>query len=68
MGYESEGCRQLYSPPYRLGESVHDGIAAYRKRSRWHYFKRMDTSLAIQSRKEVYLFLAKHLHSDRLTP
>jgi hypothetical protein len=68
MGYECEGYGQLYSAPYRLGESVHDGIAEYRKRSRWHYFNRMDTSLAIQSRKEVYLLLAKYLHPDRLTP
>jgi hypothetical protein len=33
-----------------------------------HYFNRMDTPLAIQSRKEVYTFLAKCLHPDRLTP
>jgi dipeptidyl aminopeptidase/acylaminoacyl peptidase len=119
MGYESEGYRQLYSAPYHLGESVHDDIAEYRKRSPvnhakeldtpllihtntndedvnylevehliqalkfegkqfeykvydnapgGHYFNRTDTPLAIQSRKEVYTFLAKYLHPDRLTP
>ena len=117
MGYESEGYRQLYSAPYHLGESVHDDIAEYRKRSPvnhvkeldspllihtntndedvnylevehliqalkfegkqfeykvyenapgGHYFNRMDTQLAIQSRKEVYTFLAKYLHPDNL--
>ena len=119
MGYESEGYRQLYSAPYHLGESVHDDIAEYRKRSPvnhakeldtpllihtntndedvnylevehliqalkfegkqfeykvyenapgGHYFNRMDTPLAIESRKEVYTFLAKYLHPDHLTP
>ncbi len=29
-----------------------------------HYFNRMDTPLALQSRKEVYEFLAKYLHPD----
>ena len=29
-----------------------------------HYFNRMDTPLAIQSRKEVYVFLAKYLHPE----
>ncbi len=33
-----------------------------------HYFNRMDTPLAIQSRKEVYEFLAKYLHPDHPTP
>jgi hypothetical protein len=28
----------------------------------------MDTPLAIESRKEVYTFLAKYLHPDHLTP
>jgi len=32
-----------------------------------HYFNRMDTPLAIQSRKEVYVFLAKYLHPDHPT-
>jgi dipeptidyl aminopeptidase/acylaminoacyl peptidase len=29
-----------------------------------HYFNRMDTPLALQSRKEIYEFLAKYLHPD----
>jgi dienelactone hydrolase len=33
-----------------------------------HYFNRMDTPLALQSRKEVYEFLAKYLHPDHPTP
>jgi dipeptidyl aminopeptidase/acylaminoacyl peptidase len=115
MGYEPEGYRQLYSAPYHLGESVHDDIQEYRKRSPvnhvkeldtpllvhtntndedvnylevehliqafkaegkkfdykvyqdapgGHYFNRMDTPLALESRHEIYLFLAKYLHPD----
>jgi dipeptidyl aminopeptidase/acylaminoacyl peptidase len=115
MGYEPEAYRQLYSAPYHLGESVHDDIEEYRKRSPvnhvkeldtpllvhtntndedvnylevehliqalkaegkkfdykvyenapgGHYFNRMDTPLALQSRHEIYLFLAKYLHPD----
>ena len=113
MGYETEGYRELYSAPYAIGESVHDDIAEYRKRSPvthadeldtplllhtntndedvnylevehliqafkadgkkfdykvydnapgGHYFNRIDTPLAIQSRQEIYAFLAKYLH------
>jgi dipeptidyl aminopeptidase/acylaminoacyl peptidase len=113
MGYETEAYRKLYSAPYHLGESVHDDIEEYRKRSPvnhvkeldtpllvhtntndedvnylevehliqafkaegkkfdykvyenapgGHYFNRMDTPLALQSRHEIYLFLAKYLH------
>jgi dipeptidyl aminopeptidase/acylaminoacyl peptidase len=29
-----------------------------------HYFNRMDTPLALESRHEVYVFLAKYLHPD----
>jgi dipeptidyl aminopeptidase/acylaminoacyl peptidase len=29
-----------------------------------HYFNRMDTTLALQSRHEIYVFLAKYLHPD----
>jgi acetyl esterase/lipase len=115
MGYEPESYRQLYSAPYHLGESVHDDIEEYRKRSPvthakeldtplllhtntndedvnylevehliqafkaegkkfdykvydnapgGHYFNRMDTPLALESRREIYLFLAKYLHPD----
>ena len=115
MGYETDGYRKLYSAPYHLGETAHDDIAEYRKRSPvthaaeldtpllvhtntndedvnylevehliqafkaegkkfdykvyqdapgGHYFNRMDTPLALQSRHEVYLFLAKYLHPD----
>jgi dienelactone hydrolase len=115
MGYETEGYRQIYSAPYHLGESVHDDIEEYRKRSPvnhakeldtpllihtntndedvnylevehliqaltfekkkfeykvyqdapgGHYFNRIDTPLALQSRHDIYLFLAKYLHPD----
>ena len=115
MGYETDGYRKLYSAPYHLGETAHDDIAEYRKRSPvthaaeldtpllvhtntndedvnylevehliqafkaegkkfdykvytdapgGHYFNRMDTPLALQSRHEVYLFLAKYLHPE----
>ncbi len=115
MGYETDGYRKLYSAPYHLGETAHDDIAEYRKRSPvthaaeldtpllvhtntndedvnylevehliqafkaegkkfdykvyenapgGHYFNRMDTPLALESRHDVYLFLAKYLHPD----
>jgi dipeptidyl aminopeptidase/acylaminoacyl peptidase len=115
LGYESEGYRTLYSAPYAIGETVHDDIAEYKKRSPvnhvkeldtpllihtntndedvnymevehliqalkaegkkfdfkvyenapgGHYFNRLDTPLAQDSRHEVYLFLAKYLHPD----
>ena len=115
MGYETDGYRKLYSAPYHLGETAHDDIAEYRKRSPvthaaeldtpllihtntndedvnylevehliqalkaegkhfdykvyqdapgGHYFNRMDTPLALESRHEIYTFLAKYLHPD----
>jgi len=115
MGYETDGYRSMYSAPYAIGETVHDDIAEYRKRSPvthvkdldtpllihtntndedvnylevehliqalkaegkkfdykvydnapgGHYFNRMDTPLAIESRHDVYVFLAKYLHPD----
>jgi acetyl esterase/lipase len=115
MGYETEGYREIYSAPYHLGESVHDDIEEYRKRSPvnhakeldtpllihtntndedvnflevehliqaltfehkkfeykiyqdapgGHYFNRIDTPLALQSRHDIYVFLAKYLHPD----
>ncbi len=115
MGYETDAYRQIYTAPYHLGESVHDDIEEYRKRSPvthakelatpllvhtntndedvnylevehliqafkaegkkfeykvyedapgGHYFNRMDTPLALQSRREIYLFLAQYLHPD----
>ncbi len=115
MGYETEAYRQIYTAPYHLGESVHDDIEEYRKRSPvthakelatpllvhtntndedvnylevehliqafkadgkkfeykvyedapgGHYFNRIDTPLALQSRREIYLFLAQYLHPD----
>jgi acetyl esterase/lipase len=115
MGYETEAYREIYSAPYHLGESVHDDIEEYRKRSPvthakeldtpllihtntndedvnylevehliqalkfenkkfdykvyenapgGHYFNRIDTPLALQSRHEIYVFLAKYLHPD----
>jgi dipeptidyl aminopeptidase/acylaminoacyl peptidase len=113
MGYETDAYRKLYSAPYHLGETAHDDIAEYRKRSPvthakeldtpllihtntndedvnylevehliqalkaegkkfdykvyenapgGHYFNRMDTPAALESRHEVYVFLAKYLH------
>ena len=29
-----------------------------------HYFNRMDTPLALESRHEIYVFLAAHLHPE----
>jgi dipeptidyl aminopeptidase/acylaminoacyl peptidase len=117
LGYETPGYLQLYSAPYHLGETVHDDIQEYRKRSPvthaaeldtpllihtntndedvnylevehliqaltfekkkfdykvyhdapgGHYFNRLDTPLAIESRQEIYSFLAKYLHPDGL--
>jgi dienelactone hydrolase len=113
MGYETPGYLELYSAPYSIGETVHDDIAEYRKRSPvthaaeldtpllihtntndedvnylevehliqaltfekkkfeykvyqdapgGHYFNRMDTPLALESRHEIYVFLDKYLH------
>jgi len=115
MGYETEGYREIYSAPYHLGESVHDDIEEYRKRSPvnhakeldtpllihtntndedvnflevehliqaltfehkkfeykiyenapgGHYFNRIDSPLALQSRHDIYVFLAKYLHPE----
>lgn len=115
MGYEPEAYRQLYSAPYSIGETVHDDIQEYRRRSPvthadelatpllihtntndedvnylevehliqalkadgkkfeykvyqdapgGHYFNRTDTPLAVESRKEIYRFLAQYLHPD----
>ncbi len=115
MGYETDAYRKIYSAPYHLGETAHDDIAEYRKRSPvnhakeldtpllihtntndedvnylevehliqalkfegkkfdykvyqdapgGHYFNRMDTPLALESRREVYLFLARYLRPD----
>ncbi len=115
MGYETEGYRKIYSAPYAIGESVHDDIAEYRKRSPvthakeldtpllihtntndedvnylevehliqalkaegkkfeykvyqdapgGHYFNRIDSPLALESRHDIYVFLAKYLHPD----
>jgi dipeptidyl aminopeptidase/acylaminoacyl peptidase len=115
MGYETEGYREIYSAPYHLGESVHDDIAEYRKRSPvthakeldtpllihtntndedvnflevehliqaltfekkkfdykiydnapgGHYFNRIDSPLALESRHDIYVFLARYLHPD----
>ena len=115
MGYETDAYRSIYSAPYHLGETVHDDIAEYRKRSPvnhakeldtpllihtntndedvnylevehliqaltfekkkfdykvyqdapgGHYFNRMDTQLALDSRHEIYVFLARYLHPD----
>jgi len=29
-----------------------------------HYFNRIDSPLALQSRHDIYVFLAKYLHPD----
>ncbi|HEV2273346.1 MAG TPA: alpha/beta fold hydrolase [Acidobacteriaceae bacterium] len=113
MGYEPDSYRALYSAQYHLGETAHDDIEEYRKRSPvthageldtpllihtntndedvnylevehliqalkadgktfeykvyqnapgGHYFNRTDTPLAVESRKEIYRFLARYLH------
>jgi acetyl esterase/lipase len=115
MGYETEAYREIYSAQYHIGESVHDDIEEYRKRSPvthakeldtpllihtntndedvnylevehliqalkfegkkfdykvydnapgGHYFNRIDTPLALESRHDVYVFLAKYLHPE----
>jgi dipeptidyl aminopeptidase/acylaminoacyl peptidase len=115
MGYEPDAYRALYSAPYHLGETAHDDIAEYERRSPvshaseletpllihtntndedvnvievqhliqalkadgkkfsykiyenapgGHYFNRTDTHLALESRHEIYLFLAGYLHPD----
>ena len=115
MGYEPERYRELYSAQYHLGETAHDDIEEYRKRSPvthaaelntpllihtntndedvnylevehliqalkaegkkfeykvykdapgGHYFNRIDTPLALESRKEIYEFLAGYLHPE----
>lgn len=115
MGYETPAYRALYSAPYHLGETAHDDLQEYEKRSPvtyadklatpllihtntndedvnyievqhliqalkadgkkfdykvyqnapgGHYFNRTDTPLAIESRHEIYQFLAKYLHPD----
>jgi len=115
MGYETEAYREIYSAPYHIGETVHDDIQEYRKRSPvthadeldtpllihtntndedvnylevehliqalkadgkkfdykvyqdapgGHYFNRIDTPLALESRHDIYVFLAKYLHPE----
>jgi dipeptidyl aminopeptidase/acylaminoacyl peptidase len=115
MGYETPAYRALYSAPYAIGETAHDDLKEYERRSPvtyadeldtpllihtntndedvnyievqhliqalkadgkkfdykvyqnapgGHYFNRTDTPLAIESRHEIYVFLAKYLHPD----
>jgi len=115
MGYEPPAYQSLYSAPYHLGETAHDDISEYEKRSPvtyadklatpllihtntndedvnylevqhliqalkadgkkfdykvyqdapgGHYFNRTDTPLALESRREIYHFLAQYLHPD----
>jgi dipeptidyl aminopeptidase/acylaminoacyl peptidase len=115
MGYETPAYRELYSAPYSIGETTHDDIQEYEKRSPvtyadklatpllihtntndedvnyievqhliqalkadgkkfeykvyqnapgGHYFNRIDTPLADQSRHDIYVFLAQYLHPD----
>ncbi len=115
MGYEPPAYRELYSAPYHIGETPHDDIKEYERRSPvtyadklatpllihtntndedvnyievqhliqalkadgkqfeykvyqnapgGHYFNRTETPLAIESRQEIYRFLAKYLHPD----
>lgn len=115
MGYEPPAYQALYSAPYHLGETAHQDIQEYEKRSPvfhadelatpllihtntndedvnylevqhliqalkadgkkfdykvydnapgGHYFNRIDTPLADQSRQDIYKFLAPYLHPD----
>ena len=118
MGYENDEYRKIYSADYHLGETAHEDIAEYRKRSPvthakeldtpllihtntndedvnylevehliqalkaegkkfdykvydnapgGHYFNRMDTPAALDSRHDIYVFLAKYLHPENVT-
>ena len=49
MGYEPEAYRQLYAAPYHLGESVHDDIEEYRKRSPVTHAKELATPLLLHT-------------------
>ncbi len=49
MGYEPESYRQLYSAPYHLGQTVHDDIEEYRKRSAVNHVKTLATPLLIHA-------------------
>jgi dipeptidyl aminopeptidase/acylaminoacyl peptidase len=113
LGYSQNSYRALYSAPYHIGQTVHDNIAEYQRRSPityaqnldtpllihgntndedvnvleiehlidalkadgkkfeykiyenapgGHYFNRLDTKQARESRREVYRFLAGYLH------
>lgn len=115
MGYQTQAYRDLYSAEYHIGETAHENVEEYRRRSpAWnadklkspllihtntndrdvhvlevehliktlkaadkdfryriyddvpggHSFNRMDTSLARQSRREIYDFLADHLEVE----
>ena len=112
MGYMTQGYRDLYSADYHIGETAHENVEEYRRRSpAWnaeklttpllihtstndrdvhvlevehliktlqaagkefeykiyqdapggHSFNRLDSPLALESRREIWDFLAKHL-------
>jgi dipeptidyl aminopeptidase/acylaminoacyl peptidase len=112
MGYMTQSYRDLYSADYHIGETAHENVEEYRRRSpAWnaeklrtpllihtstndrdvhvlevehliktlkaagkdfqykiyddapggHSFNRLDTPLALESRREIYDFLARHL-------
>jgi dipeptidyl aminopeptidase/acylaminoacyl peptidase len=113
MGYQTQDYRDLYSADYHIGETAHENVEEYRRRSpAWnaeklrtpllihtntndrdvhvlevehlikslkaadkefryriyedvpggHSFNRLDSSVAHESRQEIYQFLADHLH------
>ena len=64
MGYEPDSYRQLYSAPYHLGESVHDDIAEYRKRSPVTHAAELDTPLLLHTNtndEDVNFLEVEHL-------
>jgi dipeptidyl aminopeptidase/acylaminoacyl peptidase len=49
MGYEPDAYRTLYSAPYHLGETAHDDIAEYEKRSPVFHADELATPLLIHT-------------------
>ena len=65
MGYEPEQYRAMYSAPYHIEALMAEGkkfeYKIYQNAPGGHYFNRIDTQAAKQSRMEVYRFLAGYL-------
>lgn len=49
MGYETPAYRELYSAPYHLGETAHDDLQEYEKRSPVTYADKLATPLLIHT-------------------